>query len=279
MSRRCVVCGNETVENPCPQVYHYPKTTKEAQIWQRSMGAFETNVECIKKYCCVCIDHIPQFVEMAKEQAALIEAKCKRAKEISRSVSVLLLPGAVMRPDGVEKRAQQEDDCLDGEIIILKSSLADAASSAAAIDLPEVTLLRTPVDNNEDSKNKNDKNNVKKNEMQCGDIGDNCTDVLLLGCSKQPPPECPCKCKQCPKSNNPPQESNYCQPQSTDNSEVTCGCSHERQIRQELGEIIRQQQCRICELECMLARQQDFHLTLQKKISNLYSLHGMKEES
>ncbi|XP_064545147.1 uncharacterized protein LOC135433114 [Drosophila montana] len=282
MSRRCVVCGMEIAEDVIDHECHYPKNIKEARIWQQSMAAFETSVESILKCCCVCIEHIPQFVERTQKQAALI--KDKYGKEIHEtltpgpcpsrpSLHVLLLPGATLPPycgtciDPENGEDQAEED---EEIYVRESCYKDCGASFPDIDETQVTVLRTPMHNDEELKK------LEKSNKECGDIGTlrNCTDVLLLGRSQNHPTDkCPCKCEQCSKTKFAPVELPGCPDQSPCSAE--CGS----QMRQELSAIIKQQQERIYELENLISRQDDWYMSLQQKISDLYSDFGSRDKT
>lgn len=277
MCRRCVVCGKYAADNDS-EFYHYPKNKREALIWQRSMGAVETCVDTIQDQCCVCIKHIPQFVELAQKQAALMTAKSPDSSLMNRpSLNVLLLPGATLPPycgkseeTKNKEYKDQEDEKLDEDIVVKEFNTNDCGANFPDIDETEVTVLRTPVQNDEELKNL--QNNKAKGE-QCGDSGNmaDCTDVLLLSRSQKNSdvtrPSCECElCPQiCPSANSCPHlEINY------DLDELPGGCECERKTRHELGEIIKQQQNRICELESQLCRQSDWHYSMQQKLNELY---------
>lgn len=292
MSRRCVVCGIETAEDVIDRVCHYPKNIKEARIWQQSMAAFGTSVESILKCCCVCIEHIPQFVERTQKQAALI--KEKYGKEVhgtlaaspspSRpSLHVLLLPGATLPPYcgksiGAENGEDQvkKDDALDEEIYVRESSYKDCGARFPDIDETQVTVLRTPTHNEEELQK------LEKSNEECGDIGTlrNCTDVLLLGRSQNHPTDkCPCKCEQCSKTKFAPAELPGCPEPLILPNQSPCSAECESKMRQELSAIIKQQQQRIYELENMIARQDDWYMGLQQKIADLYSNFGCRDKT
>ncbi|XP_034488865.1 uncharacterized protein LOC117792728 [Drosophila innubila] len=284
MCRRCVVCGKYAADNDC-EFYHYPKNKREALIWQRSMGAFETCVDTIQEQCCVCIKHIPQFVELAQKQAALMTAKS--ADQMNRpSLSVLLLPGATLPPycgkseeTKSKESKDQEDDKLDEDIIVKEFRVKDCGANFPDIDETEVTVLRTPVQNDEELM-KNMQSNKESGE-QCGDSGNmtDCTDVLLLSRSQKnfEDARTSCQCdlspKICPSANSCPShpEINY------DFDQPRVGCECERKIRNEMNEIIKHQQKRICELEYQLCRQNDWHFSMQQKLNELYSEFGRLE--
>ncbi|XP_017052016.1 uncharacterized protein LOC108095422 [Drosophila ficusphila] len=67
--RVCVICGEEPPlkDQQGNEAYAYPKTTEEARIWQASMAAKNCCLESIQKQCCVCVEHIPDFVKRAKK--------------------------------------------------------------------------------------------------------------------------------------------------------------------------------------------------------------------
>ncbi|KAL7728570.1 hypothetical protein ACLKA6_012570 [Drosophila palustris] len=280
MCRRCVVCGKYAAENNSSEPFHYPKNKREALIWQRSMGAFETCVDTIQEECCVCIRHIPQFVELAQKQAALMKAKS--AEQMERpSLSVLLLPGATLPPYcGRSEKTKDEDskdqkeDTLDEDIIVKEFNVKDCGASFLDIDETEVTVLRTPVQNDEELKSNAD-------IEQCGDSGNmtDCTDVLVLSRSQNNSVDTrtSCQCdlcaKKCPLASNYPSnpEINY------DFNQPSVGCECDRKARHELGEIIQRQQKRICELEFQLCRQSDWHFSMQQKLTELYSEFGRLE--
>ncbi|XP_023176153.2 uncharacterized protein LOC111602988 [Drosophila hydei] len=247
MSRRCVVCGKEFASDAIDSACHYPKNQKEAQIWQKSLGTFASSVESIAKYCCVCIEHIPQFVERTQKEASLIKDQCNqknwKTPPLNRpSLQVLLLSGATLSPCFDTSKSgdnDQKEDSLDEEIFVRESEYKDCG-------LPMLNIEDTKV----------------KTSQECGDIGSlcNCTDVLLLGRSQ--PVTHPCKCEACsPKPHI--QNVDQC-------SSVECKC----QMRLQMGGIIQKQQQRISELETMLCRQNEWYMTLQHKMNELYADFG-----
>ncbi|EDW15165.1 uncharacterized protein Dmoj_GI24666 [Drosophila mojavensis] len=261
MNRRCVVCGKEFANDAVDSAYHYPKNEKEAQIWQKSMGAFGTAVESIEKFCCVCIEHIPQFVERTQKEASLIKEQYKEDKwitpQLSRpSLQVLLLSGATLSPCfDISKSGcnGQQEDGLDEEIFVSESSYKDCGLPLPDIEVPEATVLSM---HNE---------NMAKNNLQCDATNClcNCTDVLLLGRSQKHP----CKCEASPQK---PQTENV-----MECSGVECQC----QMRLQMGGIIKQQQQRIVELESMICRQNEWYIALQQKMNELYADFGLIEQS
>lgn len=261
MNRRCIVCGKEFASDAVDSAYHYPKNEKEAQIWQKSMGAIGTAVESIEKSCCVCIEHIPQFVERTQKEASLIKEQYKGDKLITPqlnrpSLQVLLLSGATLSSCCDTSKSGtngQQDDGLDEEIFVSESSYKDCGLPLPDTEVTEATVLSM---HNE---------NMAKNNLQCGDIGClcNCTDVLLLGRSQKHP----CKCEAFPQK---PQTENV-----MECSGVECEC----QMRLQMGGIIKQQQQRISELESMICRQNEWYITLQQKMNELYADFGLIDQS
>ncbi|XP_060650144.1 uncharacterized protein LOC132787232 [Drosophila nasuta] len=294
MCRRCVVCGKYVACNSADP-YHYPKNKREALIWQRSMGANEICVETIQKQCCVCIKHIPQFVELAQKQAALITAKCEAqaiaAKQTKsrQSLNVLLLPGATLMPNcanasTIEEKTngtledQKSSNCFldEDEIVVSEFNVSDRGTTFPDLDETEVTVLRTPVDNDEQLKQLPDDNE------QCGDTcgactASDCTDVLLL--SRSHSGETPCHCnEESPESAG--AEMSLCPQMHLDMEhklQTIPACECERKVRHELGEIIKRQQNRINELEYELCRQSDWQFTMYKKLNELYDVFGRLE--
>ncbi|TDG45704.1 hypothetical protein AWZ03_007842 [Drosophila navojoa] len=261
MNRRCVTCGKEFANDAVDSTYHYPKNEKEAQIWQKSMGTFDTAVESIEKCCCVCIEHIPQFVERTQKEASLIKEQYKGDNwimpKIKRpSLQVLLLSGASLSPCfGISKSGsnEQQDDGLDEEIFVSESSYKDCGIPLPDIEATEATVL--PMHNE----------NMANNNLRCGDIDClcNCTDVLLLGRSQNHP----CKCEASPQK---PQTENF-----MEGSDVECQC----QMHLQMGGIIEQQQQRIFELESMICRQNEWYIALQQKMYELYADFGVIDQS
>ncbi|KAH8420754.1 hypothetical protein KR222_004208, partial [Zaprionus bogoriensis] len=272
MCRRCVVCGKEATG----KAHHYPRNKNEALIWQRSMGAFDTSVETIQAYCCVCIKHIPKFVELVKQQAA---EKAARDKLSRPSLNVLVLPGATLppycgNPKEIETKTNQDEN-LDADIIVRESNIKDSGASFPDIDEAELTVLHTPLTTADEDAPKSDKEETE----QCGDGGNQgtCTEVLLLGRSQDHPTDkCPCQCDQCTTAQGPPSEANCEQGQangqgqalysaSVSVSNCSCCCTDCR----ELCELIKRQQCRICQLEAQVSRQTKWHQSMQQKINEL----------
>ncbi|KAH8358509.1 hypothetical protein KR093_000484, partial [Drosophila rubida] len=277
MCRRCVVCGTYVASNSSVP-YHYPKNKHEALIWKRSMGATDTCVNTIQKQCCVCIKHIPQFVELAQKQAALMMGKCQCAKDSNsrQSLSVLLLPGATLMPNcanAPETNGAPTDD-LDGEeIVVNEFNVSDRGAIFPDLDETEVTVLRTPAENEENRKQRQD--NAKE---QCGDAANtsDCTDVLLLSrsrsdeqcdCDKEGQEDAAADTALCTEFNSNMER----QPQQLP------GCECERRVRYELGEVIKRQQERIYELEYQLCRQSDWQFTMHQKLNELYTEFGRME--
>ncbi|EDV92595.1 uncharacterized protein LOC6563657 [Drosophila grimshawi] len=281
MSRRCVVCGKESAENAPDGAHYHPRNKKEALIWQRSMGATDTSVEDIQKCCCVCIEHIPQFVVRAQEQASLNKDISKSEKNSHEakssknavhkfeirgpSLNVLLLPGAVTLPPHCEKfngktsenDENQEDVCLDEEIYVKESSYANCCAILADMDETEVTVLQTPTHNDDDLR--------QEHNAEYGD--NNCTDVLVLG--QRSSDKCPYRCEQCSKMAYSPNDSAHI-PYNL----PPLGDENGTKIHKELSDVILRQQQRIYELEVLVGRQNNWQLSLQQKINELNAEFG-----
>lgn len=256
MSRSCVVCGKKCSS----KAHHYPRNKSEALIWQRSMGAFDIPVDTIQAHCCVCIKHIPKFVELVKQQAA----KTAGQEKLSRSpLNVLVLPGATVSSccsnSHILKNETNIEENLDADIIVRESCIKDPVVTFPNMDKTEVTVCPTSTQNEE-------KPQGNKNETeQCGDIGKqtDCTDVLLLGRSQNHSTiECSEKCKQCSQG--------ICVPGSAI-PQIPEQCFYECKARDELCEIIKQQQDRIYQLEFQVSRQNEWHSTIQHKVCELYT--------
>ncbi|KAH8257070.1 hypothetical protein KR038_002548, partial [Drosophila bunnanda] len=88
--RRCVICG----ERPPLKDAHgnvacaYPKNEEEARIWQASMAAKDCCLRRIRKECCVCVEHIPEFVTRAKAIGKEQSAKEEKRKEATAEEEV-----------------------------------------------------------------------------------------------------------------------------------------------------------------------------------------------
>lgn len=190
--RRCVICGGKPPEKDAEgnEAYAYPKTEEEARIWQISMQAKGCCVESIQQECCVCVEHIPDFVRRAKMIGSRLSAQ-ERKKALRKvasasdackcpddgppgkerpSVGVLLLNGASLptycatgqscvnmrqlpaeEGDGeakVTKRINTTDS--NTEIFVLESGFQDTGGKFPDIDGTEVTLLRTPMQEEEE---------------------------------------------------------------------------------------------------------------------------------
>ncbi|KAH8312649.1 hypothetical protein KR044_011983, partial [Drosophila immigrans] len=282
MCRRCVVCGKFVSCNHS-MPYHYPKNRREAMIWQRSMGATETCADTIQKQCCVCIKHIPQFVELAQKQAALMAAKCEaeakaaKQRESRQSLNVLLLPGATLLPSCAnasekvpnDRNDETEDNLLDeDQIVVNEFKVADRGATFPDFDETEVTVVRTPAEHDEQQKP------LPGDNEQCGDTCNaDCTDVLLLSRSRDG--ESPCQCAK--ESQGEAAEMTLCPQMNCDMEQrlqQLPGCECERKVRFELGQIIQRQQNRIYELEYELCRQNDWRFAMYKKLNELYAEFG-----
>ncbi|KAH8305779.1 hypothetical protein KR059_010630, partial [Drosophila kikkawai] len=81
--RRCVICGERPPVKDAQgnNAYAYPKNEEEARIWQASMAAKDCCVHSIQKECCVCVEHIPDFVSRAKAIGNELSAQEKKRKE------------------------------------------------------------------------------------------------------------------------------------------------------------------------------------------------------
>ncbi|XP_068148908.1 uncharacterized protein [Drosophila tropicalis] len=346
--RRCVICGIEPPESDAngKTAYHYPKTMDQARIWQRSMAANNVCLESIRDQCCVCIEHIPEFVARAHKQCAKFKANEEadaelRAKlqsdaevdlcqcpdkgmDLNRpSVNVLLLPGATLpsyfgkafakncdgdnnnngngnegdggdeqswkgnhkTQDGVDKRDSESDT----EIFVLESDFKDNGATFPDIDETEVTVLRTPTQ--EDHELNLLAEECEEEEESC--LGrtemclTGCTDVLLLGRGLHSTDVCPCECDQCTKKPTAAldDENNCCNPPCCPDppppeyfDQPPCGCECEQQVRRELGRVIKKQKNRIRELEELLCRQHKLHHCLQTKVDELYCEFGRVDE-
>lgn len=99
--RRCVICGEEPPEKDHKgnEAYAYPKTEDEARIWQASMGAKGCCVESIQQQCCVCVEHIPEFVKRAKRVGRRIR-NLERNKERRREELLAIAGAGCVCPDG-----------------------------------------------------------------------------------------------------------------------------------------------------------------------------------
>lgn len=190
--RRCVICGEEPPAKDAKgnEAYAYPKTEEEARIWQSSMAAKNCCLESIQNQCCVCVEHIPDFVKRAKKIGKRLR-HLEREKEKRRhekkdgegckcpddgkpgrerpSVNVLLLNGASLptycgkgqscvdlRPLPAEegdselkitKRLDSKES--DTEVFVQESEFKDTGSNFPDIDGTEVTVLRTPMQEDE----------------------------------------------------------------------------------------------------------------------------------
>lgn len=209
----------------------------------------------------------------------------KSADEMNRpSLNVLLLPGATLPPycgksdkSGAKDSQGQAKEKLDEDIIVKEFILKDCGANFPDIDETEVTVLRTPVQNDEELKSLEKK---KGDIEQCGDSENmtDCTDVLLLSRSQNYSADTSCQCELCSKL-CPPMSSSYPSSPETNYafSQPLVGCECERKARHELGEIIQRQQNRIYELEFQLCRQSDWHYSMQQKLNELYSEFGLLE--
>ncbi|XP_030376095.1 uncharacterized protein LOC115625244 [Scaptodrosophila lebanonensis] len=299
MRRRCVICGIEPPSDACgKRTFHYPKTKKEARIWQRSLNAHNIPVDAIQKYCCVCIEHIPQFVQETQNQAAKfkcctgqtqnkngdLECCCERGPSAELpegfskpAVNVLLMTGASLPSycgkschSDEKKKSKVAIAGSETDICVLESNFSDGGAKFPDIDTTEFTVLRTPT---QDDVAKKQEEEAAKDEC----LRD-CTDVLLLGRGRHPTDECPCNCDHCLKPQQEEAE-NCCKsvccpplPQPPPRQDhPPCGCECEQQVRYELNQIIEDQQARIRQLEDILNRQTTMHQTLQCKIDDLYS--------
>ncbi|KAH8340345.1 hypothetical protein KR067_013047 [Drosophila pandora] len=99
--RRCVICGEQPPERDHKgnEAYAYPKTEDEARIWQASMGAKGCCVESIQQQCCVCVQHIPEFVKRAKRVGRRIRNQ-ERNKDRRREELMAMAGAGCMCPDG-----------------------------------------------------------------------------------------------------------------------------------------------------------------------------------
>lgn len=257
MSRSCLVCGKKT---SC-KAHHYPRNKSEALIWQRSIGAFDIPVDRIQAQCCVCIKHIPKFVEIVKQQAA---NKAGQDKLHRTPLNVLVLPGAPLPSccgnSQVFENLGNIDENLDSDIVVRESYIKDAGITCPNIDKTEVPVCLKPIQVEEkplDNKNETE---------QCGNVENqtDCMDVLLLGRSQyHSTNEYPEKSKQCNQGTSEPEPGNPQIPYKQ--------CDYEGKARDELCEIIKQQQDRILQLEYQMSRQNEWHSTIQHKVGELYA--------
>ncbi|SPP76435.1 uncharacterized protein LOC117579073 [Drosophila guanche] len=340
MARRCVICGMEPlheVDAKGNEKYTYPKTQQEARIWQQSMGAQDVCVESIQHHCCVCVEHIPDFVRRSKrisrkqrvsERAEDVRRRKKREADTDGcecpdqdppqcpAVNVLLINGASLpsycgkgqscveikeepgeNDGGVAGPAPRRSapklynpDDSDTEIFVQESLFEDIGASFPDIDETEVTVLRTPVQEDEKIEKIRQRSSTdvkgRKRNGDCAVCMPGCTDVLVLGRGAHPTDACPCKCEQCTKQPtvglqetdedccNPP-----CCPDTQEHYEQPpCGCECEQQVRRVLGKVIKTQKQRIKELESMLCKQNNLHTTLQRKVDELYCEFGRLDE-
>ncbi|KAH8373940.1 hypothetical protein KR200_004026, partial [Drosophila serrata] len=127
--RRCVICG----ERPPPMdaqgnvAYAYPKNDEEARIWQISMAAKECSVRSIRKECCVCVEHIPEFVTRAKAIGRKLSAEKKKQREAKCSEASM--------PDEEPKEEPEEkpkDECVQ---------CPDCGEPAEEREKPSVSVL------------------------------------------------------------------------------------------------------------------------------------------
>ncbi|XP_017100305.2 uncharacterized protein [Drosophila bipectinata] len=332
--RRCVICGEEPPEKDHKgnEAYAFPKDEDEARIWQASMGAKGCCVESIQQQCCVCVQHIPEFVKRAKRVGRRIRNlernKEKRREELMAlagagckcpdgdtpgpdrpTVNVLLLNGASLptycgkgqtaenvcqAPDadgdsGMKlKRVNAQDS--DTEIFVQESGFLDTGGSFPDIDGTEMTVMRAPTQDDEEleifhkdclaEEEKHGKGlRARRNICMPG-----CTDVLLLARGRHATDECPCKCEQCSKPSNLPDDGECCDPpccpdtQPEYYTQPPCGCECEQQVRRELGRVIKTQTQRIRELESRLCRQNNMRSCLQRKLDELYCEFGKLDE-
>lgn len=233
MSRCCVVCGKRTLG----KVQHYPRNKNEALIWQRSMGAFDLSVDTIQSHCCVCIKHIPKFLKLVKQHAAKRMAQDKLRRP---SLNVLVLPGAKRSLFKQIENQKHIEEQLDADIIVQESCIIDPG-----ITFPDIGETEAAQDGNRDTE-------------QCGNIGNqpDSTDVLLLGRSQNYPG----KCEQCVQ--------NGASQSKSDDPQIPWEQCNERD---QLREIIKQQQHRIYQLESQVSRQGEWHSAIQHKMSELYA--------
>ncbi|EDW94391.1 uncharacterized protein LOC6533988 [Drosophila yakuba] len=332
--RRCVICGEEPPAKDAQgnDAYAYPKTEEEARIWQSSMAAKNCCLESIQNQCCVCVQHIPDFVKRAKKVGRRLRneerEKEKRRKEREGgegcqcpddgqpgperpSVNVLLLNGASLPTycgkgqSTVDLKPQPADEGdselkitkkldskeSDTEIFVQESEFKDTGRNFPDIDGTEVTVLRTPMQEDEqleedmqalqDAEQEQDPS-VRQRRNNCLP---GCTDVLLLGRGPHSSDECPCKCEQCTKPSSVPQDDEpCCQPECCPKTHTEyftqppCGCECEQQVRRELTKVIKTQGQRIRELEEMLCRQNNLRNCLQRKLDELYCEFGRLDE-
>ncbi|XP_022216991.2 uncharacterized protein LOC111070625 [Drosophila obscura] len=338
-ARRCVICGMEPrreVDAKGNERYTYPKTAQEARIWQQSMGAKDVCVESIQQQCCVCVEHIPDFVQRSKRISKKQRA-AERAEEVRRrkhgeattdacecpnmdpprcpAVNVLVINGASLpsycgkgqscleikaeeagEEDGDVRRSLTKrfnPDDSDTEIFVQESEFQDIGATFPDIDGTEVTVLRTPVQEDEQiqkvRKRSTTDSNGKETTEGCVDrqptCMPGCTDVLVLARGSHPTDVCPCKCDQCTKQPtaglkdedeccNPP-----CCPETQEHfDQPPCGCECEQQVRRVLGKVIKTQKQRISELETMLCKQNNLHTALQRKVDELYCEFGRLDD-
>lgn len=316
------------------EAFAYPKTEEEARIWQASMAAKSCCLESIQNQCCVCVQHIPDFVKRARkigrrqrnlerenelrreeraEEEAATGCQCPDDGEPGPerpSVNVLLLNGASLptycgkgqscvelRPlpseDGdselkITKRLNPTDS--DTEIFVQESEFKDTGGTFPDIDGTEVTVLRTPMQEEEqlqrhqhelqEAEQEQDPS-VRRHRDSCLP---GCTDVLLLGRGHHPTDECPCQCDQCSKPSGLAKDEPCCQPECCPEehkeyfTQPPCGCECEQQVRRELTKVIKTQGKRIRELEDMLCRQNSVRTCLQRKLDELYCEFGRLDE-
>uniref|UniRef100_A0A6P4FGQ3 Uncharacterized protein LOC108051013 n=1 Tax=Drosophila rhopaloa TaxID=1041015 RepID=A0A6P4FGQ3_DRORH len=334
--RRCVICGEEPPAKDAQgnEAYAYPKTSDEARIWQASMMAKNCCLESIQNQCCVCVEHIPDFVKRAKKIGRRLKTlereKQKRLEEEAAaeealgchcpddgqpgpdrpSVNVLLLNGASLptycgqgqscvnlRPlpseEGdsemrVTKWLNPKES--DTEIFVQESEFKDTGGTFPDIDGTEVTMLRAPMQEEEQLEQlQHELNDAEQEEDPSARRRRNscmpgCTDVLLLGRGHHPTDDCPCKCEQCTKPSGLPEKEPCCQPECCPESEPNyfsqppCGCECEQQVRRELTKVIKTQGQRIRELEELLCRQNNVRNCLQRKLDELYCEFGRLDE-
>ncbi|XP_017080046.1 uncharacterized protein LOC108113846 [Drosophila eugracilis] len=334
--RICVICGQEPPLKDAKgnEACAYPKTEEEARIWQASMAATNCCLESIQNQCCVCVEHIPDFVKRAKKigrKLRNLERDKQRQREEKTeadaprgcqcpdegepgpdrpSVNVLLLNGASLptycgkgqscvnlkqlpSADGdselkITKRLESNDS--DTEIFVQESEFKDTGGTFPDIDGTEVTVLRTPTQEEEQLKEiQKDMQDAEQEQdpsvRRCrNSCLPGCTDVLLLGRGHHPTDECPCKCEQCTKPSGSPTDEPCCQPECCpDNhqeyfTQPPCGCECEQQVRRELTKVIKTQRKKIQELEGMLCRQNNLRNCLQRKLDDLYCEFGRLDE-
>ncbi|KAH8294013.1 hypothetical protein KR054_007287, partial [Drosophila jambulina] len=85
--RRCVICGERPPMKDAfgNNAYAYPKNEEEARIWRTSMAAQDICLQSILKECCVCVEHIPEFVSRAKVIGKELEKKKQKEARLERA--------------------------------------------------------------------------------------------------------------------------------------------------------------------------------------------------